>query len=362
MDVTNPELLWQGPRCYRINIPNKDRIQSTVRDFNYEDQEDEFDNEECMKTFAKELDIKEIDGGRKFQLNMHVPQMFHSHIIGVKGSTKKRIEQEHNVQIVVPKMYSKDTNVLITGTTKRDISETQRRIEELVIAGRSKKEITHFVSIPCNNSEVKANFIKFREDILHDYHGGLDQSLFQNPDKLHLTVVVMVLLDDIDRNRASDLLLECKNDIVDPILQGSPLKVEVSGIEIMNDDPSSVHVLYANVISEKLQEIVNQIAKLFSNQGLNNSKFEREDVKLHLTLINSSFRFAESQESSDRNEMENSQTKRKYEKKRSFDAREILERFKNFHFGSFIINEIHLSRRKCYDESGFYKSSAVIKL
>lgn len=361
MDVTNPELLWQGPRCYRVNIPNKEKLQTTVKDFNYEDQEEDF--EECLQSFAKESDIEEIDGGRKFQLKMHVPQMFHSHIIGTKGSTKKRLEQMNNVQIVIPKMYSKDTIVLIIGKTKRDVSDAQRRIDELVIAGRSKKEITHFVSVPCNNDEVKANFIKFREDILHDYHGGLDQSLFQNPDKLHLTVVVMVLLDDQDRNRAAELLQQCKTDIVDPILQGNPLKLEISGIEIMNDDPSSVHVLYAKVFNEKLQEIVNRIAAFFKEQGLNNSKFEREDVKLHLTLINSSFRFAET-ETNEGEEAENSQSqgRKKYEKKRSFDAREILDKFKDFYFGSFVVNEIHLSQRKCYDDNGFYKSSSVIKL
>lgn len=55
----------------------------------------------------------------------------------------------------------------------------------------------------------------------------------------------------------------------------SPIKNEhgkidmsVRGVEIMNDDPSSVRVLYGMVQSDVLQQIGDGILKLFMNSGL----------------------------------------------------------------------------------------------
>lgn len=87
--VLSPELLWIGPRCYRVNIPNDRGNEQQNVNINYEEEE-----------FNRELDaddiydeIEQIDNGTKFQLKVHIPSLFYPQIIGSKGATKKRLEQ-----------------------------------------------------------------------------------------------------------------------------------------------------------------------------------------------------------------------------------------------------------------------------
>lgn len=42
---------------------------------------------------------------------------------------------------------------------------------------------------------------------------GVDESIFQNPDKLHLTIATLVLLDDVEKELAIRTLHECKEEI-----------------------------------------------------------------------------------------------------------------------------------------------------
>jgi KH domain len=89
MDVLNPELMWIGTRCYRVNIPNTERKQEEISRVNYDNE----DNFECEYSYDDFFEIETIDNGNKFQLKVHIPQMFHSQIIGSKGATKRRLEQ-----------------------------------------------------------------------------------------------------------------------------------------------------------------------------------------------------------------------------------------------------------------------------
>lgn len=43
---------------------------------------------------------------------------------------------------------------------------------------------------------------------------GLEEAMFTDPEKLHLTIGVMCLLDDVDRTNAVQLLKDCLESIV----------------------------------------------------------------------------------------------------------------------------------------------------
>jgi rRNA processing protein Krr1/Pno1 len=83
-NVLDPEKLWIGNRCYRVNLLNENRKENVKINYEEESIEIEFDDEEC-------LEIEAI--GDKLQLKIHVPQQFYGSIIGTKGTTKKRLEQ-----------------------------------------------------------------------------------------------------------------------------------------------------------------------------------------------------------------------------------------------------------------------------
>ena len=63
---------------------------------------------------------------------------------------------------------------------------------------------------------------------------------------------------------------DCKEHVILPILEGDQLEFEISGLEIMNDDPSDVDVLYGKVKepSGKLQKIVDLIGNIVSSNLL----------------------------------------------------------------------------------------------
>lgn len=126
--------------------------------------------------------------------------------------------------------------------------------------------------------------------------------------------------------------------------------VNLRGLDIMNDDTSAVRVLYAKVESDILQDIANQILKRVIDSGLGKREFDRDTVKLHMTLIN--FRNAKDDD-------DNVQSKSK-PTNHNFDARSILEKFSDFEFGSFDVSEIHLAIIGTEDTDGFYKCTTHV--
>lgn len=255
-------------------------------------------------------------------------------------------------------MGSKDTNVLITGKARNNIISARNRLEMIVVSGRSKLIFTHFLSISFTSREIQENFSRFKSDILSDPEiYGIDESLFQNPLKLHLTIGTLSLLDNEDRIRTAEMLQDCKEFVIDPILDGSDLKARLAGLDYMNDDPSAVDVLYAKVISEDLQEISNGIAEYFASRGFMQTK--GESVKLHVTLINSLFRdnddaFISTTDGQSRDKEKVTRV--------TFDASKILKKHKDYYFGEVAIKEIHLSQRYSKSTNGYYEATGVLKI
>lgn len=355
MDVLSPELMWIGQRCYRVNIPSDNPKNEARERVNYEEEDYDCELEIDEDDF---YEIETVDNGRKFQLKVHVPQTFHSQVIGTKGNTRRRIEQETGTTILVPKMGSKDTNIVVKGSTKKSVVSAKNRLDLIMIAGRAKQQFTHFLSVSFSTDEIKSNFIKFRSQILNDSEiFGLNESLFQKPEKLHLTIAMLVLLDNQDRVIAAEYLQDCKEMIIDQVLQKGALKVQMTGLDYMNDDPSSVDVLYAKVASEDLQVIANEVAQYFASRGF--IQLQNDNVKLHVTLINS--RFGDSDDAVEKNDSQEQRDGNRNQRN-TFDASKILKKYKDFHFGTLTVSEIHLSQRYSKSSNGYYESTSVLKL
>ena len=137
-----------------------------------------------------------------------------------------------------------------------------------------------------------------------------------------------------------------------PITGSKPLKVKVEGLEIMNDDPAEVDVIYAKVHNEALQKIADQIVDRFSEAGLMKKQYER--VKLHMTLINTTFRKPNEDVLEDKRAV----------KKETVDARKILTEFSDHRFEEVEVQELHLSQRRAgrRTEANYYLPSTIVKL
>uniref|UniRef100_A0A182TC74 K Homology domain-containing protein n=1 Tax=Anopheles maculatus TaxID=74869 RepID=A0A182TC74_9DIPT len=349
MDVMSPQLMWIGTRCYRVN-----QTKSTVREEEFSDRPQAYVEEDMYEEDEREEEYEiEVTNTGKFQTSFHVPSAFYAMIIGAKGQTRQRLEAETKAQIRVPKQGTTG-DIVVTGTSRKSVSTARSRIELIVIGARNKQQFTHFLSVPLNVPEVTKRFLDFRHKVVNKLPRAfsVDESLFQQPEKLHITLCTMSLMDNEDRANAAQILLDCQQSILSPILkENGPLEIRLRGLEYMNDDPHAVDVLYAKIESPALQTAADQIYEYFIAKGLMQKKYDH--VKLHATLINSLFRVSQTEAVSER----------EAERKRiTFDASEILRLYGEYDFGSLVLNEIHLSQRFSTSCTGYYEATAVMKL
>merc|ERR1711862_796792 len=157
-------------------------------------------------------------------------------------------------------------------------------------------------------------------------------------------------MDQIDRQKAKEVL----ESAIEEFKANNKLNIEIKGLEIMNDDPAEVDVVYAIVNDcDELQTLADGILSKFAETGLMPRQFDR--VKLHMTVLNTIFR----KEDSDIQEQKDEQSQRE-----TLDARSILQLFGDFTFGSMDLAEIHLSQRRAGKRSkeNYYFPSAIVHL
>lgn len=282
----------------------------------------------------------------KFMTSFYVPSSLLSYIVGAKASRLRSLEQTTNTQIKVPKPNEKG-NVKVTGDTERKVASARTQISMIVMQRKDKLSISHFVSIPMVSDEIKLKLKRFQERILSDPSRGVTESLFQKPEKLHLTISTLTLVDEEEVTTAKKVLTTCYEEYISKLFKRDKhYKIHLKGLEIMNDDPTSVNVLYGNVHmdteehNEHFQNISDTIAEYFYKSGLSRKQYDR--VKLHVTLMNSSFRKPE-------------------EKQESFDAVDILKNFKDYYFGSVDFKNIHLSIRFTGRDE-YYEAAIVLNI
>lgn len=346
MDILNPQLVWIESRCYRVN-----NVQSKTFD------DDDFTEEQftVQSSQPPEEDLddnfvidKRSDGS--FVTSINIPCALCGYVIGAQGRNKKRLESETKTRIILPRQCE-ERITFITGSNRKDVATARRRIETIVQSARHRQDATHFISLPLANSAIISKFEEFKQSVLEQYGNerGVVPAIFQNPEKLHLTIGTMVLLNEAEREKARQVLLNCRNVVYRPIFGDEPLVVKMQGIEYMNDDPAEVDVLYAKVAtsdgsSSKLQLLADKLVAQFVSEGLMEKQYEH--VKLHATVMNTIFN---SQSTTNR-------------KQNSFNATKLLKVFQNFDFGTCGIPAIHVSQRHSQDKDGYYAATAKLSL
>ncbi|NWY05549.1 ASCC1 protein, partial [Nothoprocta ornata] len=353
MEVLRPTLIRIGGRIYRKNLVQE-------QTYHPEEEEDfcagpgDRADEPC-DAFA----VEETEKG--FQCRVEVPSPLYKYIIGKKGETKKRLETETRTSISIPRP-GVEGEIVITGEQRSGVVSARTRLDVLLESVRKKQPFTHFLSFALNQPVVQERFLQFKEQVLEkcSKDPGVSSSLFQNPAKLHLTLGTLVLLSEQEIRRACELLRRCKDDFVDQITGGSPLVVEVAGVEYMNDDPTMTDVLYAKVHmkdgSDRLQVLADKLVERFVASGLMLKEWDR--VKLHATVMNTLFRKDPSAEERSSSAAGKSSCK----ERESFNGQNILKLFENFSFGEVQLDSVRLSQRFSSDASGYYATSGQLTL
>lgn len=141
-------------------------------------------------------------------------RVFYGMLIGARGATRKRLETETKTQLKVPQSGA-DGDVELLGATRGSVASARRRIEQIIIAARAKRSPTHMVCVPVVHASIKERFEQFKAAILAGPPiFGLEESLFMNVDKMHVTFGVLSLMDSVDLELAKKLLADCQQTIV----------------------------------------------------------------------------------------------------------------------------------------------------
>ena len=289
VDILCPEIRYVNGSSYRVLCSPTHTPTNTSNTKRAKEQSSRYSNvyeDEPSTCKAPRTEGKFVKEEWK-TAELPTPDYFHKYLVGKSGTVKKRLENETGTQINIPRPHEKKHFITVRYRNESSLSSLEVRVESIVSSARKRERPTHFISIPVASDEITSNLAKFQElcsDIIHPHK-------VQFPSKLHLTLGVLKLFSDSEINQACDVLKEFSPRIP-YILCGKPLRGALKNLEIMNDEPQSVNVLYGELLlldeSERLQNLADQCLEFFVEKGLMDYEQNRnsKSVKLHCTLIN----------------------------------------------------------------------------
>lgn len=347
----NVELFDVCGRTYRRVVGSKASQQAgSSRSGRSFESDRDFDDRVAESCEAEGAHVRVARTGDGFTVAVDVPESVCS---ALPGKTVSHIEAETNTRISVPKSTEDRgkgkkratvgdiCTVTVRGSTEAAVVAARTRLELLILNTTEKLSFTHFLCLPISpgNDAVVSSVRSFQSAAVKHGARGLDESILQDPRQLHLTVLMLRLLDDTSVHRAAELLSKI------PPPSSDLRKVHLRGLQYLNDDPSEVDVLYIKVAPghEALAKYLNAVVDAFVGAGL--APPQERPVLLHVTVINTRYR---DQQQKDRRE--------------SFDAREILKEFSEADFGTATTESIHLSQRGTFSADGFFTRVSSIPL
>ena len=339
---------YRPPSAYsaRFTVPAED---------DYEDNEEE-KSTSCMDKVEDFLNVKHLPNGQ-YELELNIPSVFFKYVIGRMGKTRQMIEKDTKAKLIIPRQ-GEEGPIKLQASTKRALNSAKQRVEVIAWSNRQKEEPTHFVGIALHSDVVQEKILEFKRKVL-DTCGkceGIEQDLFQLPIKMHLTLAVLRLFSADEEQEAISSIEQAVDKHKSAL--GPDQKIVLRGIDCMNDDVSSVRVLYAKVGlrdgSVKFQGFADNLLTEMVSQMPDYIKSDhgRTTVKLHATVMNSLFLMKKEAGDGDKARSQWN----------GFDATKIFKEFQGFDFGESMLTEILLLDRRERDERGFYKCTARFKL
>ncbi|KAH7433761.1 hypothetical protein KP509_07G084900 [Ceratopteris richardii] len=314
-------------------------------------------------------------------------------LVGKGGETKRKIEKDTSTHLHIPSsdLAKQDSSIVVRGFSKANVHKAVSQIQHLLqeVIESPTVEYSHFISLPLavySDLVVKVN--QFHESVLGTLTEGeegnqvelvrlpiesslshtvgtsacqseslkdldydslhnlmepdddarkqkqlktghvLDKSILIEPATLHLTVLMLKLWSKERVAAATEVLQEC--------MKGSPAKAHVLYAKVENSDEAT-----------RLLHACNVIKNAFVEAGLVLEKDKKQELKMHVTLVNTRHQ--------DRGQ--GAVIRRRL----AFDARHIISRYASEEWGEYTITEAHLSQRNIYSDDGYYHCCSSIK-
>ncbi|KAI0990098.1 hypothetical protein GJ496_010023 [Pomphorhynchus laevis] len=277
---------------------------------------------------------------------LHIPLAIQRYIL--HSDQTVRLQADLNCKLA--KMDNDETNFRISSKSRSDLISAETRLQLQIYKAKQRTRFTHFVAV--NLNELQAKVDNFKKQVI--YIQLVDKCLFQKPERFHLTLCTLVLLDDYEVELAKRILGEIPSKVSLDAFRTDG-HIEIKNLEIMNDDPGCVDVLYAKVVdNDAAQALIRFTEELKSQMSNHNLCLESTDkdygrVKLHATLMNSKFTLSNDNEATESGSNE---------ERKSFDARKIFNQLKDYNFGKIqLINKIAICKRSSFDQTtGYYET------
>lgn len=252
---------------------------------------------------------------------------------------------------------------------KRGSQQTKTGVGAHPAVGNPSENYSHFISLPLASHPAFVKQVeKFHASVMRmipvinsdtssssslTSGHGIDESILINPKTLHFTLLMLKLGTEERVATAVEVLQGLHSKLLEALNYG-PIAVRLKGLECLVGTPAKAHVLYARVEDAEQEKRLLYVCKIikeeFVKAGLVPEKDKKQQIKLHATLMNTSYR-----------------KKRKGDKQSGrgqripFDATDILAKHGSEEWGEYRITEAHLSQRFVYDKDGYYHCCASLK-
>ncbi|KAL8439890.1 hypothetical protein Efla_006509 [Eimeria flavescens] len=276
--------------------------------------------------------------------------------------------------------------VPLWGPTEKRVCLAVKKTRGLLAQLRASCPVTHFISLPLNTSDTIARFEVYRHLVLASKYRTVDETLFIQKEKLHVTLLVLRLLSEAEVAAAAAVLKAASPDIYDAV-GTQTLRLHVKGNSCFSDDPSAVKVVFAPLYSSegpealaatkaKLNSIVGLLADRLEAAGLLTRRELEEqhalgpqgeiDCIYHMTLLNATYRFRAARQAEKEDETgdlpgvgregeKGGRPRRRLPRGPSghIDASQLLVDMKGFDFGQVRIPAVQLNALQGGSQTGY---------
>ncbi len=223
------------------------------------------------------------------------------YLIGAQGSTRKRIENESSVELIIPDRNSTSNEVTIYGATEEILDNAEQNIQNTIAQAQhpqskqpsnqasTQQRPTHFLSLPLNTIEVQDQLKQLYSDI--QKLGTYETSLFMKPVRFHVTLCMLRIPDSNTKRK----IIQVMNDRIAPLVQAFDATDFLTLNRIETFAKAKIHqasVLYFAAKESdsltKLHDLVKQLKDILLEEGLITDA--SEEFKFHATIINTKYR------------------------------------------------------------------------
>ncbi|XP_054781334.1 uncharacterized protein LOC129288662 isoform X2 [Prosopis cineraria] len=336
----------------------------------------------------------------KHTISVEVGASLFRFIKGKGGSTRKNIEEEMGVKIILPSS-KEDDFVTIEGISIDSVTLASKRIQAIIDEAVKSRNLdySHFISLPLAiHPELVNKLVSFQNSILGTGDSCMDENLESDSNEENTDNEEQHGLSKEKPNVAVELKVGDSNESVEVNLKNIPLvsyvpkaskssasespdlsdlgidksifikprtfHLTVLMLKLWNKDrvKKATEVLQdcmkgsqakARVLYAPVEEVGSEGRLLLACQIIIDAYVEaglvlendfNQKLKLHATVMNARHR-------------KRMKRKGKFD---SFDARGIFEQYGSEDWGEYPIREVHLSQRFSFDENGYYHCCASI--